>query len=81
MDKVKTFLTKTIKSDGWKGSGDAVLILNEFIRMLPFANRTIEHVLDQNLDRWMIAAIHHLQHFGHLLDNWTLKLKGEMALT
>lgn len=76
-----SFLTKTIKADGWKGSSDAVLVLNEFIRMPPSANRTIKHVLDQNLDRRMIAAIHHLQHFGHLLDNWTLKLQGETALT
>lgn len=60
-----------------KGFSDAALVLNKFIRMPPFANCTIEHALDQNVDRWMIAAIHHLQHFGHLLDNWTLELKGK----
>lgn len=38
----------------------------------------MEHILHQNLDCWMIAAIHHLQHFGHLLDNWTLELEGKM---
>lgn len=62
-----------------KGLGDAVLVLNEFIRMPPYANCTMEHVLRQNVDRWMIAAIHHLQHFGHLLDNWTPELKGKSS--
>lgn len=79
--KSKNNFNKNNKSRWMKGFSNAVLVLNEFIRMPSFANRTIEHILNQNLDRWMIAAIHHLQHFGHLLDNWTLELKGKTAVT